>query len=44
MQGGGGWASIDLALEKLSYPYPAASTERKGLEECRVRPWESTAS
>lgn len=40
MQGGGGWVSIDLALEKLSYPYLTASTERRGLEECRVQPAE----
>lgn len=42
MQGGGGWASIDLALEELSYSSRTASTERRGLDMCRVRPWRST--
>lgn len=43
MQGGGGWASIDHALEELSCSSLTASSERRGLDTCRVRPWKSTS-
>lgn len=42
-QGGGGWASIDLALEQRSYSSLTASTGKRGLDACRVRPWKSTS-
>lgn len=43
MQGGCGWASIDLALEELSYYSLKTSNERRGLDNRRVRPWKSTS-
>lgn len=43
MQGGRGWPSIDLALEQLSYSSLTASTERRGIDACRVCPWKSSS-